>query len=453
MCEQAAATLGCCVPHCSTPAGQLQAWPPGARPAPRPHLRSVVTAAVRARAAVRYASASERASLSSHSCSISTAPSACCCRAAWRCMASSCCCRAASWRRAPRRPSRSTSASACTSCAWSARASRWSTCVGCTGWAAAAAAEVLGCGAAGCAEAPLSCLRAAESPATASPLPLLSAARRSAASCSVWRSGEGDPSAAAPPLPGLAGERMPLGVDCRLAGVEASGVLPLLAIAGRLGQVIGRAGSCSRRRRSGRSCGSPTGGGRHAAASSWVRLAGRTDVTRIGHSRMAHRGQSGEQGQRCLPTVRRAPACGGTCNERRTKILAMQLTRAMRGSLSKPPVLLAIKHPAPFAGLSNHTVEHTSGRAGGVSPKRRTALGAPPGWRQAGAGSGSLQVQPLPSCSLTSHRLLTWSCCGPFTSSASLLFCSRCIRPLLARPRRPSLAARAAAASRLAALP
>lgn len=56
---------------------------------------------------------------------------------------------------------------------------------------------------------------------------LLSAASRSAASCSVWRGGEGEPPrAAAAPSP--AGERMPLGVDWSEAGVDASGVLPLL---------------------------------------------------------------------------------------------------------------------------------------------------------------------------------------------------------------------------------
>ena len=53
---------------------------------------------------------------------------------------------------------------------------------------------------------------------------LLSAASLSAASCSVWRGGEGEaPRAAAAPSP--AGERMPLGVDWSEAGVDASGVL------------------------------------------------------------------------------------------------------------------------------------------------------------------------------------------------------------------------------------
>lgn len=58
------------------------------------------------------------------------------------------------------------------------------------------------------------------------PLLTLRAARRSAASCSVCCSGTGEPGAAAW---SAAGERMPLGVDCSEAGVDASGVLKLLS--------------------------------------------------------------------------------------------------------------------------------------------------------------------------------------------------------------------------------
>lgn len=58
------------------------------------------------------------------------------------------------------------------------------------------------------------------------PSAALSAARRSAASCSVCRSGEGEPAAATGSTEALsAGERMPLGVVWRLVGVDASGVL------------------------------------------------------------------------------------------------------------------------------------------------------------------------------------------------------------------------------------
>lgn len=67
----------------------------------------------------------------------------------------------------------------------------------------------------------LRALRAIE----AAPPTARSSARRSAASCSVWRSGEGDPAGDVVANPSSAGERMPLGVVWRLAGVEASGVL------------------------------------------------------------------------------------------------------------------------------------------------------------------------------------------------------------------------------------
>lgn len=197
-------------------------------------------------------------------CSTSRVPSTLCWRSAWRCSDSSWRCRVASWRRAARSPSRSTPASPCTSCAWSASVSRPSPasgpCCGCCwaapavarGAAAEAAAEVLGAAAAERAEATdadaaglgvsalapprrlrlraaellagavCSALSASDPAASAA----LSAARRSAASCSVCRSGEGEPAGGAgADEPSSAGERMPLGVVWRLVGVEASGVL------------------------------------------------------------------------------------------------------------------------------------------------------------------------------------------------------------------------------------
>lgn len=215
------------------------------RPACPAHLCSVPTAAVRALAAVRYASASDRASFTSHSCSSSSVPSSCCCRPAWRCMASSWRCSAPSWRRAPRRPSRSVSASAPTSSAWSPSASRSAAAaVGCGSTPAAAdavacaaravrpadAAAAAGTSVAGGGGVSATARRAlpnATPPASVGASGARSAVRRSAASCSVCRRGEGEPSGKVG-LPSTQGERTPLGVDWRVAGVDASGVLPLL---------------------------------------------------------------------------------------------------------------------------------------------------------------------------------------------------------------------------------
>lgn len=160
------------------------------------------------------------------------APSAACCRAAARCMARSWPCSAPSWRRAARSPSASAPASACTSCAWSASASRSPTTAG--GPAAAASlADTPGGEPGWRASAPGALLlRRLPGPASAAPpsAPSLSAVRRSAASCRVrcWCKGEGVPPPAAP-ASSAAGERMPDGVDCKLAGVDASGVLLPLA--------------------------------------------------------------------------------------------------------------------------------------------------------------------------------------------------------------------------------
>jgi hypothetical protein len=194
------------------------------------HLCSVVTAAVRALAAVRYASASDRASFTSHSCSSSSVPSRCCCRAVPRCSASSWRCRAASWRRAPRRPSRSASASAPASSASSPSASR-SAAAAESGLPAAAAVSAASRASAGAPSAKgggVSCTarRALLPPAVDFPSDERSASRRDAASCSVSRSGEGEPGGEGGSSPH--GERMPDGVLSRLAGVDASGVLPLL---------------------------------------------------------------------------------------------------------------------------------------------------------------------------------------------------------------------------------